>query len=42
MDCNCDDFPSQSEAQRIYDKHGGNNWSGLESDKDGIVCESSF
>lgn len=39
-DCNCSDFPSHAEAQRVYNKHGGNNWSGLDRDRDGIACES--
>src|SRR5262249_31667040 len=42
-DCNCADFPSHAEAQRVFEKHGGspsNNWSGLDRDHDGIACES--
>lgn len=39
-DCNCSDFPSHAEAQRVYNMHGGNNWSGLDSDGDEIACES--
>jgi len=42
-DCNCSDFPTHAEAQRIFEKHGGsrtNNWSGLDRDRDGIACES--
>ena len=42
-DCNCADFPSHAEAQRIFLKHGGspaNNWSRLDGDHDGIACES--
>ncbi|MDP9238761.1 MAG: excalibur calcium-binding domain-containing protein [Chloroflexota bacterium] len=42
-DCNCADFPSHAEAQRVFVKHGGspaNNWSGLDRDHDGIACES--
>jgi len=38
--CNCSDFPTHAEAQRIYELHGGNNWAGLDRDKDGIACES--
>jgi hypothetical protein len=42
-DCNCPDFPTHAEAQRIFEKHGGspsNNWSGLDNDHDGIACEN--
>jgi len=42
-DCNCADFPSHAEAQRVFEKHGGgpaNNWSGLDRDHDGIACEA--
>ena len=39
-DCNCADFPTHAEAQRVYDAHGGHNWSGLDRDGDGSVCES--
>ena len=43
-DCNCSDFPSHAEAQRVFEKHGGspaNNWSRLDgNDHDGIACES--
>jgi len=42
-DCNCSDFPTHAEAQRIFEQHGGspsNNWSGLDADNDGIACES--
>lgn len=39
-DCNCDDFPSHAEAQRVYNKHGANNWSGLDRDRDGVACET--
>ena len=42
-DCNCPDFPTHAEAQRIFEKHGGSpgyNWSGLDRDHDGIACES--
>lgn len=40
--CNCSDFPTHAEAQRVFTLHGGNsnnNWSGLDSDGDGIACE---
>jgi len=42
-DCNCSDFPTHAEAQRIFEKHGGSpsyNWSGLDGDHDGLACES--
>ena len=39
-DCDCPDFPSHAEAQRVYNKHGGNNWSRLDANRDGIACET--
>ena len=42
-DCNCANFPSHAEAQRIFLKHGGspsNNWSRLDGNHDGIACQS--
>jgi hypothetical protein len=38
--CRCDDFPSRPESQRVYRQHGGANWSGLDPDGDGSICES--
>ncbi len=41
--CNCSDFPTHAEAQRIFELHGGspsNNWAGLDSNHNGIACES--
>jgi len=38
--CRCVDFPSRPEAQRVYRQHGGANWSGLDPDGDGSICES--
>jgi hypothetical protein len=41
-DCNCPDFPTHAEAQRVFQLHGGSpnyNWSDLDSDNDGIACE---
>ncbi len=42
-DCNCPDFPSHAEAQRVFVKHGGsptNNWSKLDTNHDGNACET--
>jgi hypothetical protein len=39
-DCDCGDFPTHAEAQRVYIKHGGNNWSRLDADLDGSACET--
>jgi hypothetical protein len=42
-DCNCSDFPTHAEAQRVFLLHGGsptNNWSALDGDHDGIACEN--
>ena len=38
--CRCDDFPSRPESQRVYRQHGGANWSGLDPDGDGSICEA--
>ena len=40
QDYNCSDFSTHSAAQACYISCGGNNWSGLDSDKDGSACES--
>jgi excalibur calcium-binding domain-containing protein len=43
-DMNCDDFSSQSSAQSYFNNNGGgpnNNVDGLDSDGDGIACESN-
>ena len=39
---NCDDFTTQPEAQKFYDKAGGvsQDTNRLDGDKDGIACES--
>ena len=43
-DCNCGlvntcaDFSSHDAAQACFNSCGGDNWSGLDSDGDGIVC----
>lgn len=39
---NCDDFQTQSEAQKFYEKVGGvgNDVNRLDGDKDGEACES--
>ncbi len=41
-DYNCDDFDTQSEAQKFFQKVGGlgNDLYRLDGDKDGIACES--
>ena len=38
---NCDDFKTQPEAQKFYDKAGGvqKDTNRLDGDKDGIACE---
>jgi hypothetical protein len=41
--CNCSDFPTHAEAQRIFEKHGGspsNDWAGLDGNGNGSACES--
>ena len=43
-DMNCDDFNTQAAAQQYFNNNGGgpnNNVDGLDSDGDGIVCESN-
>lgn len=39
---NCDDFKTQEESQRFFDKAGGTSkdTNRLDGDKDGIACES--
>ena len=39
---NCDDFSSQAEAQRCFEKCGGvkKDIHGLDGDNDGVACES--
>lgn len=39
-DYDCKDYNSHSAAQACYDQCGGNNWSRLDSDGDGLACES--
>lgn len=38
-DCNCSDFRSQAEAQRVFDAFLGDRFR-LDRDRDGIACES--
>jgi micrococcal nuclease len=38
-DCNCSDFRSQAEAQRVFDAFAGDRFK-LDRDRDGIACES--
>jgi micrococcal nuclease len=38
-DCNCSDFRSQAEAQRVFDSFPGDRFK-LDRDRDGIACES--
>jgi len=40
IDYDCGDFSSHAEAQACYVSCGSNNWSGLDSNKDGQACES--
>jgi hypothetical protein len=43
-DMNCDDFNTQSAAQQYFNNNGGspsNNVDGLDSDGDGVVCETN-
>lgn len=42
IDYNCSDFSSHDEAQGFYEQYGGsgNDIFGLDSDGDGIACES--
>ena len=41
-DKDCEDFSSQSEAQRFFEAEGGpdSDYHGLDRDQDGIACES--
>jgi hypothetical protein len=39
QDLNCDDFRSQAEAQREYDKDPQNDPNNLDADDDGEACE---
>jgi hypothetical protein len=39
-DYNCSDFSTHAAAQACYIQCGGNDWSGLDRDKDGIACEN--
>jgi micrococcal nuclease len=38
-DCNCSDFRSQAEAQRVFDAFPGDHFK-LDRNRDGIACES--
>lgn len=38
-DCNCKDFKTQKEAQRVFDAFPGDPHK-LDRDKDGIACEN--
>jgi hypothetical protein len=43
LDKNCSDFSTQAEAQSWFDSHGGsasNDVAGLDTDHDGVACES--
>ena len=37
---NCGDFSTQAEAQEVYDACGSEDIHRLDSDGDGVVCES--
>ena len=41
-DYDCDDFSTQKEAQKFFEKHGGPSKDPhrLDADRDGIACES--
>ena len=39
-DCNCGDFATHAEAQAFFDSQGPGDPHGLDSDGDGIACES--
>lgn len=39
-DYDCGDFSTHAQAQACYVSCGSNNWSGLDSNKDGQACES--
>jgi hypothetical protein len=38
-DCNCSDFSTQAEAQKVLEAFPGDPY-GLDRDKDGIACET--
>lgn len=38
-DCNCSDFSTQAEAQRVFNAYPGDPF-GLDRDKDGVACEA--
>ncbi|CAD5984280.1 excalibur calcium-binding domain-containing protein [Planktothrix prolifica] len=38
-DCNCGDFRTQGEAQRVLEAFSGDPFK-LDNDKDGVACES--
>lgn len=40
-DRDCSDFPNQAAAQRWFDRHGPGDPANLDSDGDGIACESN-
>ncbi|MGQ4646394.1 excalibur calcium-binding domain-containing protein [Lyngbya aestuarii] len=40
-DCNCQDFATQEDAQRVLDAFEGDRYD-LDRDNDGIACESGF
>jgi len=39
-DCDCKDFATQEEAQRVFDAYPGDPYR-LDKDKDGVACESN-
>ncbi len=39
-DCDCKDFATQEEAQRVFDAYSGDPYR-LDKDKDGIACETN-
>jgi hypothetical protein len=39
-DYNCEDFQLHKDAQSCYEQCGGNNWSELDGDDDGLACDS--
>lgn len=40
IDYDCANFSTHAQAQACYVQCGGNNWSGLDRDRDGLACES--
>jgi len=40
LDCDCKDFATQEEAQRVFDAYSGDPYR-LDKDKDGIACETN-